>query len=257
MYFLQISDTHFLEDYSLNHDLFETAFLNMTSPLEKITKIKEELPQVKLDFLVHCGDICHSGQKGDYLRLKAHLEETFPGVPLVMTCGNRDDVSLVEEVFYGEGGGFPYEHDFGDLQVIAYNNANGTPQGDLRPEMCQAVGEKLTQGKATILCGHHHCIPEQIASMKAVDCPGEFEDVCQSEGLVALLTGHTHHGYEGFYHGLPCFTVPSLSFVAKAKEGGQDVYEEGGYHLFSYEEGVLTLEKVGDLGYHHKIGETK
>lgn len=258
MNFLQISDTHFLEDYSKNHDLFETAFLNMTSPLEKISKIKEELGDFPLDFVVHCGDMCHSGEKKDYLSLKKHLEASFPGVPLVVTCGNRDHKESLQEVFCGGTGDFFYVHQFEGVQVIAFNNANGTPQGELTPEMCQLLWAQVekTQDIPTILCCHHHCIPEQIPSMKAVDCPPLFEKIVAQKNIIALLTGHTHHGYEGRYLDLPSYTVPPLSFVAKAKEKGQDVYDAGGYHLFSYENAVLTLEKVGDLSYHGKIGET-
>ncbi len=258
MKFLQISDTHFLEDYRQNHDLFEMAFLNMTSPLEKIRKIKKELGDTALDFLVHCGDMCHSGGKGDYLALKEALEEMFPSLPMVVTCGNRDDKTLLQEVFYGGTGDFLYAHDVGDLRVISYNNANETPQGELTEEMCVLLWEELEKNpqKPTILVCHHHCISNQIPSMKAVDCPPLFEKIVGHSSVLALLTGHTHHGFQGEYGGKPCYTVPPLSFVAKATETGQDVYEAGGYHLFSYEKGCLTLEKAGDLSYHEKIGQT-
>lgn len=257
MYFLQISDTHFLEDYHENHDIFEIAFLNMTSPLEKVAKISQDLGDISLDFLVHCGDMCHSGQESDYGILKSHLEKVFPSVPMMATCGNRDDKKMVEKVFYGENRAeFFYVREFSGLQVISFDNANGTPQGELTEEMCRLLLNQLekTQDIPTILCCHHHCIPDQIPTMKAVDCPSLFAEVMGQKNILALLTGHTHNQYEGTYLGVPCYTVAPLSFVARPIEGGQEVFEAGGYHLFSYENGVLTLEKVGDLGYHEKFG---
>lgn len=258
MKFLQISDTHFLEDYGQNHDLFEDAFLHMTCPLKKLNKISQEVGEI--DFILHCGDLCHSGTEADYQKIKAVIAQFFPSVPFMVTCGNRDDKALLQKVFYQQDGEeFCYSKDFGDLRVVTFNNANGTPQGEMTQEMCEVLWDEMKKDleKPTILFCHHHYIPDQIESMQSVAYPDLFLDILEKGNVIALMTGHTHHQYQGDFASVPCFTVPPLSFVAQADPQGQEVFEAGGYHVFSYEEGRLRLDKLGDLGYHHKIGRTK
>lgn len=258
MRFLQISDTHFLQDYSQNHDLFEEAFLHMTSPLEKLTHIAETLKGSPLDFICHCGDVVHSGTREDYVAMKEKLQSLFPEVPILATCGNRDQRNLLEEVFWGTHTGV-YLKEFPQMNVISFDNADGTPLGEMREDICQKVHALVKDSeKPCLLFCHHNFIPEQTGARGSVKEGERFDAILQEKNVLALLTGHTHHRYQGEYQGIPYYTVAPLSFVAlPQEEEGEAVYDKGGYHLFSYEEGVLTLEQVGKLPYEQRIGTTQ
>lgn len=260
-YFLQISDTHFLENYETNHDFFREAFLNMNSPVVKLKAVAEDLAKmdgVSLDFICHCGDFCHNGKDSDYEFLKTTLAQLFPQVPLLVTSGNRDSKESFSKAFPDYDSGAVSEI-FGEedpLQVISFCNSNGEIAGELLEETCREVLNLMDQHKfPTILFSHHHFLPEQIYNMKSVEQPALFSEILAQENLLALLNGHTHHHFQGVLGSVPCYTVESMSFVARNR--GTDVleiYETGGYHLFSYENGKVSLEKIGNLNFAQSVG---
>lgn len=259
MYFLQISDTHFLEDYGGNQDLFREAFVNITSPLEKLTQISQEVKDIPLDFILHCGDICHSGGKRDYELFREKMAELFPNVPLMVCTGNRDDHGLVEEVFYDKSSETKVNvAETGGILIISFLNANNTPKGALAEETCQEILLEMEKRAEmpTILFAHHHVVAEQFPPMVSVDLPPSFSKIMEKKNLIALLSGHTHHRYQGKVGAVDYFTAPPLSFVAEPCEGGQEVYDVGGYHLFSCDGSGISLVKAGDLGNRRFIGNT-
>lgn len=258
MYFLQISDTHFLEDYKVNRDIFHEAFVAMTSPMKKLELIAKEVT-VPLDFILHCGDITHAGQKRDYQLMREKLEELFPKVPVIATAGNHDHRHMVQEVFYGEViKPFVHNQKIGDLRILSFDNTTTRyDKGEISAEVANWLYNQL-QGdpdQKTLLVTHHHCMPGQV-SMDSCTIDTNFHKVMTKPNVVALLTGHTHSHFESKLGDLPYFTAPPLSFQAKELgDGFLDVCEAGGYHLFSFKEGILALEKHGDLGLHNSVGK--
>lgn len=258
MYFLQISDTHFLEDYKVNRDIFHEAFLSLKSPFEKLDMIAKEVTQ-PLDFILHCGDITHSGQKRDYQLVREKIESLFPKVPIIATVGNHDNRHLVQEVFYGEViKPFVHNQKIGDLRILSFDNTTTRyDKGEITEEVSQWLLQQLEGDpeQKTLLVTHHHCMPGQVSNPNCTMAT-LFNKVITHKNVVALLTGHTHSQFQSKLGELPYFTAPPLSFQAKELgDGFLDVCEAGGYHLFSYNNEVLTLEKHGDLGLHSSVGK--
>lgn len=261
MYFLHISDTHYLRDYNTNPDLFHDAFLNLTSPLMKLKKIQQQVKK-PLDFICHCGDVTHAGEKEDYENMRDAFGTLFPNVPLIVTAGNHDSRELVQEVFYGQVKPlFVNKNTFAagedKLHILSFDNTNTRyDKGEIEEETCQWLLEQLQSAPEEdhILLCHHHCVEGQVEAPSATLHP-LFSQVLGQKNVKAMITGHTHFGYEGTLEKVPYYTVEPLSFQAKSLGGGElQVFDGGGFHLFSYEKGKITLETVGDLGFHDEIG---
>lgn len=257
MYFLQVSDTHFLQDYEKNPDLFHDSFLKLTSPLEKLSEISTIIEK-SVDFICHCGDISHAGQEEDYQKVKDCLSKLFPEVPLIVTAGNHDNNSVLQQVFYGKKRDFfADDTTIGNLRILSFDNTNGRPNsGEITEETCQWLLKKLEEKpeQNTILMCHHHCIPTQCGMPSAKIHP-LFSEVLEKNNVIAVLTGHTHQNFVGEIEGVPYYTVGPLSFVGQdLGEGKLNVYEAGGCNLFSYENGHLKLETKIELGYKDLLG---
>ncbi|MFI3253157.1 MAG: metallophosphoesterase [Eubacteriales bacterium] len=256
MYFLQISDSHNLCDYSKTTGLFQEAFQNLHPLKEKLEKLKEEI-SLPLDFICHCGDIAHSGaQLADVTAVKESLERLFPQVPLVVTAGNHDNRDLVQQSFLGKvSPPFVQEHSFGDLRVLSFDSSNGVfNSGEITEETATWLLEKLEEPKDTLLMSHHHLLDCQSPMPPLVSHP-LFQKVLEKNHVLAYLTGHSHQGYEGKLGTIPYYTVGSFCFSTEDLGGGQHlVRESSAYHLFSYEKGQITLEKSGDLGFLQELG---
>lgn len=258
MYFLQISDTHYLNDYHSNPDFFHDAFLNLTPMREKLLKIKETISK-PLDFIIHCGDICHYGEPSDYENAKAIFQEVFPTVPLLVTTGNHDKRDFVQEVFYGEKKDlFVHKHEFNGLRVLSFDNTNTRAGvGEITEETCQWILHELQHPQDTILVCHHHCIPEQNPMVSACIHP-LFQEILQKKEILAVLTGHTHCSFQSDFQSTPYFTVGAMSFQTKALEGGKmDVFDSSFCHLFSYDQGNFALESAINLGFEEYLGQVQ
>lgn len=250
MRLLHLSDTHYLVDYGKNQDLFRQIFPQMTSPLEKLKLIAQEVAQVgPIDLICHTGDLTHLGQEGDYRGLKQGLDRLFPGVPLVVCPGNRDILPHFLAVFPGEEGGIFQTLELPGLLVLSVDNTDATtPGGVFREESCLDAIQILKNypNIPCLLQCHHHFLEEQPSPPCQT---GEgIRELLSQPNLAGILTGHTHHPHQGSWEGVPYFTANALSFVATAQGDGQlEVAEAGGYHLFTLESGKLQLEQVGTL----------
>lgn len=253
IYFLQISDTHHLVDHKSNKDNFRQSLIKMTALSKKIQHLADSLDK-PLDFICHCGDICHHGNADDYQQVKDYFQQYFPQVPLVVTVGNHDSLEPMSQVFphYSEKN-FGYTYDMQDLQMISLNNRDDD-SGSITEEHCQWILQQLEGGKNSILFTHHHFFPEQSPIPRA-ELHKSLQNIANHPQLLAILTGHTHYYFQSKFYSKPYFTVDAFSFQGVDSGNGYlQMKESSGYHLFSYENGVLTLEKRGDLGFKKDLG---
>lgn len=262
MYFLQISDTHHLNDYETNPDLFHDAFLNLKNHVDVLTSMSQELEQCNqpLSFVCHCGDLSHHGEKEDYEKVAETLKNVFD-VPLIVTAGNHDKRDFVQEVFYHQVQElFCHDTTLDGLRILSFDNSNERyKSGEITEKTCVYLLEKLKEQpeQPTILMCHHHCIPEQ-SPMPTAEIHPLFREVLAQKQVKALLTGHSHQQYVGELFGVPYFTVGSHSFTAEELgEGKLNVYQSICYHLFSYENGALNLVSEKNLPQEKQIGKAQ
>lgn len=254
MYFLQISDSHHLISYDKTGDSFQDAFLHLHKFNDKMEKLKEKITK-PLDFICHCGDVTHGGEVKDYRAVAECLEACFPQVPVFAVAGNHDDSALVQGVFAPEQGDFPHRCDqIAGLQVLSLDNTGGY-RGKITQEACQWLLDKLGNGEDSILLCHHHLLSQQNVMPSAKKDP-LFQAVLEQGNLKAILTGHTHYAYAGKVGEIPYYTVDSLCFHGKdSGKGYLDLTESSGYQVFSYENGMITLEEKGQLGFSDYLGK--
>lgn len=152
---------------------------------------------------------------------------------------------------------FTHKTSVKSLNILSFDNTTTRyDKGEVDEKTCQWLLEQLKAAPEEnhILLCHHHCVEGQVEAPSAAVHP-LFSQVLQEKNVIAMLTGHTHYGYQGTLEEIPYYTVEPLSFQAESLGGGElQVFDAGGYHLFSYENGNLTLETKGDLGFHGEIG---
>lgn len=260
MYFLQISDTHHMRSYATNTDCFRESLMNLEDVEYKLKNIKDTLT-VPLDFICHCGDVTHGGEMRDYQLIRDAIKRCFPSVPIVVTTGNHDNKGFVQQAFYGKITPlFATDDTIGDLRILAFDNTDGFGGcGQITSETCDWLIKSLEQqpDQPTILVCHHHLIQGQFPMPPAVIDP-IFSQILKQKQILAILNGHTHHHYQGMLEEIPCYTVGSLSFRARDLGAGLlHIFDSSDYHLFSYENNILTLEEVGNLGFYHYLGKAQ
>lgn len=260
MYFLQISDTHHLNDYQSNPDIFHDAFLQLTSHQKILEEIQKDLNK-PLSLVLHCGDLAHHGEREDYQQVEQTLQNLFPDCMKIVTCGNHDKKDYVQEVFYGKKEQlFAHDHMVEGLRILSFDNTNGRYNtGEITEEMSRWLLDKLHEmpEQDTLLMSHHHCLSEQSAMPPASMHP-LFQEVLSQPQVKALLTGHTHSQFHGTLYSVPYYTVGSHSFTAEELGGGAlKVYQSSCYHLFSYENGEISLISEKNQGQVAPIGNAQ
>lgn len=212
-----------------------------------------------MDFILHCGDISHHGAVADYAEVKAYFECFFPKVPLLVTPGNHDSVSPMNQVFTTkEESVFGFVRQFPQLQVISLDSSH-QENGKLSEKQAVWLLDKLTNdlNKPSILFTHHHFFQEQ-SCMPCADVVPEFYEVLKHSSLKGIFTGHTHYFYHRDLCGVPYFAADSFSFQGTdSGEGYLEMKESSAYHLFSYENEKIHLEEKGDLGFHKRLPITR
>lgn len=260
MYFLQISDTHYLQDYHTNQDFFHPAFLNL-QPLKEKLRSLQQMIRKPVDFICHCGDVSHWGQREDLQQVKDMLEEIFPGVPVLVTPGNHDQKDLVQQVFYGEVTDFfCYDQMVGNLRILSFDNSNGRAgTGEISEKTARWLLEKCQENpdQDIILMSHHHVLEQQSTMPPLEACP-LFQELLFQKNILAYLTGHSHVDYVGKLEDLPYYTVGSLCFQTEdLGQGLLAVQESSCYHLFSHSPQQVRLEQAGDLGFSSSLGQVQ
>lgn len=257
IYFLQISDSHHLQQQESNPDNFKDC-LSAMPPLEKkLEKLSKRLEkqEISLDFILHCGDMCHNGSVEDYRQVQSLFETYFPQVPLLLTVGNHDTFSAMEEVFAdSQTTLLGFTRFFSDLQVISVHSCNGE-SGELNEAQVSWVQENINayHDKQHLLFTHHHFIQKQSPMPCGKLCPSAMK-LFQSGQISAFLTGHTHYFYQDILEKTPYYGVSSLSFQGTdSGEGFLNMKESGGYNLFSFENKAITLVEQGDLGFEKQL----
>lgn len=255
IYFLQISDTHHLENHRQNQDNFREALVKMEY-LQRKLEVLAQIIDKPLDFICHCGDLTHNGGVSDYEAVKDYFNQYFPQVPLLTTVGNHDNFSAMETVFSRET--HPLSgavHFFSDLQVISLNSCNGG-SGELTEEQGQWLQEQLEKHpeKNSILFTHHHFLQAQSPMPRGEIAKG-FQQVLEQSKISVILGGHTHYFFQGTLCDVPFYAVDSFSF--KGSDSGQGylkMKEASGYNLFSIEDGRVVLEQRGNLRFQKELG---
>lgn len=216
--------------------------------LERKLEILSKTISKPLDFILHCGDICHHGRNSDYQEVKGYFHKFFPEIPFLVTVGNHDDPQAMDTVFSTEQEPITgFVRQFPDLQVISLNNSKGE-HGAITEAQAQWCAQQLDRDKDSILFTHHHFFQEQ-SPMPSVEIAPQFYEAINNPKLKGIFTGHTHYFYETKLQAVPYFAVDSFSFQGKdSGKGYLHMRESCGYNLFAYHNKKISLAQQGMLG---------
>ncbi len=245
---LQLSDLHFRRSYEGLKGQYGQLLRQMTSPLLQAERLLAPSLVSPPDVVVLTGDLTEQGEAADFAALKQWLQVTLPGVPFIATPGNHD---------CGDGYA-PFETGFSPvrsalclpgLRIVAFPTGTpGVPDGVAAEEPLRWLEEQLALPFAgdTLLLTHHHLLPDQFVLPPARHTAA-LEALVQKNAVAAVLTGHTHHYFEGTFGGKPYFTADSLAFSVENESDGALRFEERpGATLFTLEEGRLRPRRLGD-----------
>ncbi len=219
---LHLSDLHYSEDYHRTETIYSPLMAQMDFPLQQLDWVLEKTDR-QYDAVLLSGDICEYGTEEEYRRVHDLLSERF-GCPVIVTCGNHDNL---KELIDGFGlrtiNGELFEvHQVGDVRIICLNSGNPEyNDGFISQASCDLLEQELkTEVPKTIIMTHHHLLSDQF-SLPCAAYPDRLKGIIERSSVMAVVTGHTHHFYEGSFAGKRYLTSGSLSFVVDADETGK------------------------------------
>lgn len=253
MNILHISDIHFRSVYEHDEDEegYKEMLCCMQSPLIPLEYcLKKVLEKEKIDLLIISGDLTENGEKTDYKLLKQYIESIAKGTKMIVTLGNHDNKANFRAGWLGEKeSDCPYNRifEFDDFCVISFDSTNhNAPNGKIGKEQLAWLRKAFeeTGSKPVIIVTHHHLLKYQY-SMPPADGAEEFLEVIRNKNISCILTGHTHHHYQGMAAGIPYFTAASMSFCGEDEENGAVRFEEKyGYNLYRLENGKIKEQII-------------
>ena len=239
--FLHISDLHFSFTYDKGDERFCRMMIKMTSPLEQIKKLFDEVEK-DFDFVCVTGDICEYGTVEEYRFIHDWLEAYF-GCRIIGVSGNHENKKAFIHGFLGKDHLDPLyeEHEFDGFRVICfYISVEKFNDGLITDKSCMLLRKSLeNRDIPTVVLTHHHLIKKQF-EMPVAQYGDEFREIIRNSNILAVLNGHTHHPYKGVFEGKPCYTAGSLSFVCECINNELHCYEHASAQRFTYENGVLS-----------------
>jgi Icc protein len=196
------------------------------------------------NLLLLSGDLSGECSPQSYKILNQILKEQKKDV--IWLPGNHDDVELMANHLVD----FPRQrvNDVGDWSIITLDSAQlGTPVGHINDNELMLLSELLDQVKGRpVLFSMHHC-------PIALDCPWLdkqkinnpeklYQLLTSFDNVKAVVTGHVHQQYDGFWGQLPLFTAPSSCIQFKRYSQQFAISnQKPGYRWFSLEStGLLS-----------------
>lgn len=238
---LHLSDLHYRQRYpETGADYYDTLRAGLSFD-EKLSRVSGAVRGRNLAGVLISGDICEYGSVSDYRRVRKKLQNAFPGVKIGITPGNHDGKGQLRQGWLGgEASTDPYNHseDFGEFRLISLDGSReGLNTGEISRDQCRYLEAELKNagGKPVILLSHFHLLDCQHFIPKC-GYPAEFERILRESSITAILTGHTHRVYSGFFCGIPYYASPSMSFYDRENKAGVMEYPSGyGYSVYTLE----------------------
>lgn len=248
MKFLHLTDIHYLIQYPIAESGYLSIFNEMTHPIEQL---KKGLSQVKdFDAVLISGDLVEEGDAADYGALREMLEHLFGDIPVIVTLGNHDIKPEFYEGWFGVSDRFkPYHHCvvLEDTLVICLDNSHPSyPHGIINEESCAWLEATLAtcESQQIILMMHHHLIEEQMSIPPCV-YDESFVNIIEKSNIDMIISGHTHHAYNGEFAGKLYFTADNLSFSGEDTTHGYVRFEErSGFNYCELSHNKVKVETI-------------
>lgn len=256
MQILHISDIHFRVQYEAAQEGYASVLYRMTNPLELLGRCLErafsEHPGIKL--LMITGDLCDDGKAEDYEVLRTWLTKNLRGIKMIVTPGNHDRKAEFRSGWLGmkvqgeKEADLPYnEHWSGDeLDVLSLDSAVfGESDGCFVQGQADWLAEELKKAgdRPSLLMTHHHLL-DAHEGIRAVSCPAEIAQLVKESHVTAVMVGHTHHCFAGYWQRKPYYTADGMSFYGIDEPDGSVRFEEKyGYNYYETKQGLIMASE--------------
>jgi 3',5'-cyclic-nucleotide phosphodiesterase len=194
---IHISDTHFTPAGQPD------AFNQQVNPFYKFDLVFSDIAKMatKPDFIVITGDLVHEGQAGDYVRLKALIDEESDQlkVPIFVVLGNHDRTAAFYDGFLDRppDSKYYYKLTLGGLD----NYFLDTTFEDLEPGYLDAkqLDWLWTQLEAhprqpALIFMHHPLAAAALSQMRfsVLQNSTDLLNVCKAGNVKGIFAGHIH-----------------------------------------------------------------
>lgn len=247
---LHLSDLHYRDVYpETGAYYFDTLRAGLPFD-EKLRRVSGAVRSRNLAGVLISGDICEYGSASDYRCVKEKLQNAFPGVKIGITPGNHDNKLQLGLGWLGADSfteNYNNSEDFGEFHLISLDGSReGSNTGEISQAQCRYLEAELKKacGKPVILMLHFHLLDCQHTIPKC-KYPAEFEKILLDNSITAILTGHTHRIYSGFFCGIPYYAGPSMSFYDRRNKAGVMEYPSGyGYSLYTLDGSTIKSSET-------------
>lgn len=242
---VHISDLHYKKDYNEVNNPFREILTLVDDPLKQLERTFENIDK-NFDLVIVSGDICEYGSVEDYTIVKNFLNDYFK-CPIIVTSGNHDNRRNLNMAFFGKDSDEIVFDVWKNepLKIISFDSSDPKyNDGFITLETIKKLDEELSDGIKTIVFTHHHLLNDQFAMKRAENSDALLECLNKYDNIVAILTGHTHHFYNGSVNDTLYITTEAMSFKVDGIDGSLIGYQDSAANIYEYEDGKLTVKKI-------------
>lgn len=250
-----LSDTHFRAGGAPLHGIDTVD--NLRRALHRL-----ESTELRIDAIVHTGDIADLGELDAYERVRDLIVPAAErlGCPIVWVAGNHDSRGPLRRGLLDAPGDAPLDHVVvaHGLRVVSLDTSvPGHGYGELDPSQLAWLADVLSEPAehGTVLALHHPPIATVVGELARLQLrqPEALADLLGGSDVRAVLAGHFHYGTTGLLGGLPVHVASATSYTIRAEaphrgltgvDGGQGLAL---LHLYGDGSGVHTSLSLDDF----------
>ncbi|MFD1715890.1 phosphodiesterase [Amnibacterium flavum] len=216
-----ISDTHLLAGGLPLHGTVDTVG-NLRRALERL-----ESTGLRIDAIVHTGDIADLGELDAYERVRAAVAPVAErlGCPVVWVAGNHDVRGpLRQGLQLGGDPGSPLDTvtEVGGLRIIGLDTSvPGQPHGDLDDAQLEWVRDQLAAPAphGTIIALHHPPVETVVHELQTLQlrATDRLRAVIEGSDVRKILAGHFHYATSGGFAGIGVSVATATSYTIKVE----------------------------------------
>ncbi len=184
-----------------------------------------EESEVRVDAIVHTGDIADLGELDAYRRVRELVQPVAErlGCPVVWVAGNHDSRGPLRQGLLGaEATTEPLDSvvEVRGLRIVALDTSvPGAGHGDLDPEQLDWLREVLAQPAehGTVLALHHPPLPTTVRVLEPFQLRAgdALREALAGTDVRAILSGHFHYSLQGALAGIPVTVAPATSYTVR------------------------------------------
>jgi 3',5'-cyclic AMP phosphodiesterase CpdA len=233
--FIQLSDTHFRNNYS--NDPLEEVFKEVTNPAENLVAVLRNIDFGEIDFIAITGDLVHDGSAEDYQKLKLLVKDNIPlGFPVFYCLGNHDDKKNYYQGFYhieNETASLDYVEAMNGYRLIFLDTSVADfHEGcltDAQLDWLEGILEEKSEA-GTLLFMHHPLVWNGERTTQVSD---RLFDILKKSDVISIHSGHLHYAGINYIGEIPQFSTESLAFGVHNSKKMVNYTNRNSYNYYS------------------------